>query len=168
MLLCILDKPQDKRGYAHYGVGLEAVDCVPLKFRDTVADADDAGAQLADSQKIGETRHETFVNGGHQLHDVARAYASTHETLFLVICKPLQVFLRATKGDRVAQGAGGGYVVHNFFLWAAQEIVVIELQVALLSKRNLLQVLNCTYLVDVDIIYREEPLVVPGILRKVA
>ena len=64
---------------------MDALDGVPLQFGYTVADTYDGCSHFADAKEIGETGHETFVDGGHQLEDVARMESGAFERFLLVV-----------------------------------------------------------------------------------
>ena len=160
VLLRILDQAQDEGRDAHDGVRLQPLDGVPLQFRDAVADADDAGAQLPDAQEVGQSRHEALVDGGHQLDDVPGLHAGAGEGFLLVEREAFQVLVRAAEGHGIPQGAGSRDVIYDLLLGAAQEIVVEQLQVLLFGEGNLHQVLQRPDLRDVDVIALEHPLIV--------
>ena len=167
VFLCILHQPQDERRHTHDGVRFQALDGVPLQFRDAVAHADNAGAQLPDAQKIGQAGHKALVNGGHELDNVPGFYTGAGKALFFVIGKPLQVFLRAAKGNRVSQCSGSGHIVHHLGLGAAQEFLVKKLQILLFRKGDLLQVLDGPDFVNVYMVFLKHPLIIARMPLKV-
>ena len=168
VILGILYQLEYERRHTHHRVGLYALNGVPLQLGYAVAHANDRGAHLAETEKIGEAGHETLVEGGHKLHYVARAQARTLKRLLLVVGQALQVLLGAGKGNGVAKGAGGCDIVDNLVLRAAEEVVVEKLEVFLLGEGNLHKVVEGCYLVDIYAVALEKPLVVGRMLRKVA
>ena len=139
---------------------MQPPDRVPLQLGDAVPDADDAGAQLADAQEIGQSGHEALVERGHQLHDVARAEPRTGEGFLLVVGQTLQVALRTAEGHRIAQRPGGGHVVDDPLPRAAEELLVEELQILLLREGDLHQILDVADLIQMDLIAVEHAAVV--------
>ena len=134
---------------------MQPFDGIPLQFRDAVAHADNAGAQLADAQEIGQARHETLVDGRHQLQDVARAQTGTGKGFLLVESESLQVFLGTGEGDRLTERPRRGYVIDNLFPGAAQEVPVVQLQVLLLRERKTGQVFQITDRIHVHAVFTE-------------
>ena len=160
MLLGILYQLQDERRHTHDGVGLDAANGVPLQFGDAVAHTDYACTKFAQTQEISQSRHETLVQGGHQLHHITRSHSSTFKRLLLIESQTLQVFLGTAESHRVAKGTRSSDVVDNFVLRTAKKFVVEELQVFLFGKRNLHQILDMLNLIDIDAIAFEHPLIV--------
>ncbi len=142
VLFGVLYQAEYERGNAHDGVGTQTGDGVPLQFGHAVANTYYARAQGTYAKKIGQARHETLVQRGHQLHYVAWTDACTCKRLLLVVGQTIQVTIGATKGDGVAQRAGGGDVVYYLLCRHAEEVTVVELQVLLLGKWQPGQVVN--------------------------
>ena len=105
VLLGVVDQAENERRHAHDGGRLHSLDGVPLEFGNTVSYADDARAHTADTHPVRESRHETFVDGGHQLKDVPFVQSGARERLMFVVRQTLQIRLRATEHDRVAERA---------------------------------------------------------------
>ena len=163
----ILDQPQNKRRHTHDGIRLQTVDGIPLQLRDAITHTDDAGTQFPDAQEIGQTGHEALVNGGHQLNNVARSQTCAFEALLLIVSQTLQVPVRTTEGHRIPQCTGSGHIIHHFLLGTAEEFVIEQLQILLLRERNLLQILNGTDLLNINVILLEHTLVIPGVSLQV-
>ena len=102
MLLGVLDKPHDERRHAHDSGRVQALDGIPLQFRDSVTYANDAGAHMPYAHPIGETCHEPLVEGRHQLQDISFLESRTSKRLMLVICQTLQVRFGATEKNGVS------------------------------------------------------------------
>ena len=115
-----------------------------MKFRNAISHTDDSRAQRSDSKKVRKTCHKAFVDRCHQLHDIARMHPGALKGLLLVVGKPLEILLRAAERDRIAQGPRGSDVIDHLVLRHAQEILIVELQILLLSERDLYQILYVT------------------------
>ena len=84
----------------------------------------------------------------------------TLKRLLLVVCQPLQVFLRTPKSNRISQSPGCCYVIYNLLLWHTEKILVKNLQILLLCKRNLYKILQSLYLGNIYLISLKHPPVV--------
>ena len=100
MLLCILDKTKNKRGYAHQCVWTHPFNCIPLQFWNPIPDTYDTSAQFSDSEEVCQPRHKTLVKRCHELHNTTRREPCTSERLSLIKGQALQIGIATTESDR--------------------------------------------------------------------
>ena len=167
VILSVLDQSRDEGRHAHDAVGLNALNGVPLQFGDAVAHADDGRTQLPQAEEIGQSSHEAFVEGDHQLEDVAGFQSGAFETLFLVVSQPLQILLGAAERHGIAERSAGGDVVDHLLLGHTEEILVEKLEILLFREGNVHKVLNRADFLHVDAVALEHALIKTGILPQI-
>ena len=163
-----LDKAQDEGGNAHYCIRLQALNGVPLEFRNAVTNADDAGTQFPDAKEVGQAGHKALVQRYHKLDDASGTYARALKTLLLIVGKPLEILFRAPEGDGVSHSAGCGDIVNHLLPGHAEEFLVEQLKVLFLRERYLLEILYGLYPFNVYMALLKHPAVILGICLQVS
>lgn len=120
-----LNQFDEERRNHHAAGGMNAVDGVPLQLRDAVAHAGNAHAELAGSHVVGQTCHETAVDGGHELKHVVPGAVGGGKGEVLIVGEAVEVAGGEDERNRVAQGAGGGYIVNDQLAGDADEVVIV-------------------------------------------
>ena len=124
MLLRIFDEAKDERRYAHDSRRVQPLNCIPLQFRNTVANTDDAGAHSTNTEPIGQTCHKALVDGCHQLQDIPFMQPGAFKGLMLIVRQALQVGFRTAEQRWISERSGGSDIIDDVLFRDAQEIII--------------------------------------------